>query len=161
MSVVDNTFNTPIVARPLEMGATVVVHSATKYLSGHADLLMGVAVARDAAIAERLVSHRSLQGAVPGAVEAWLALRGLRTLQLRMERAQASAAVLADRLGRHPRVAEVHYPGCGAMVSVVLTRRRRRRGPSVQRDAVVGERHEPRRCRVEPGTTPALAGREP
>jgi cystathionine gamma-synthase len=120
-SVVDNTFNTPIVARPLEMGATVVVHSATKYLSGHSDLLMGVAVARDAAVVERLVSYRSLQGAVPGSIEAWLALRGLRTLHLRMERALASAAVLADRLGRHPRVATVHYPGCGAMVSVVLT----------------------------------------
>jgi len=120
MSVVDNTFNTPIVARPLDQGATVVVHSATKYLSGHSDLLMGVAVARDAALTERLVAYRSLQGAVPGAVEAWLALRGLRTLHLRMERAQASAAVLADRLGRHSRVDEVHYPGFGAMVSVVL-----------------------------------------
>jgi cystathionine gamma-synthase len=119
-SVVDNTFNTPIAARPLEMGATVVVHSATKYLSGHSDLLMGVAVARDAAVVERLVSYRSLQGAVPGTVEAWLALRGLRTLHLRMERAAASAAVLADRLSRHPRVAAVHYPGCGAMVSAVL-----------------------------------------
>jgi cystathionine gamma-synthase len=120
LSVVDNTFNTPIVARPLDMGATVVVHSATKYLSGHSDLLMGVAVTRDPALTERLVSYRSLQGAVPGAVEAWLALRGLRTLHLRMERAQASAAALADRLGRHPRVDTVHYPGCGAMVSVVL-----------------------------------------
>ncbi|MDX6233924.1 MAG: cystathionine gamma-synthase [Nocardioidaceae bacterium] len=119
-SVVDNTFNTPIVARPLDMGATVVVHSATKYLSGHSDLLMGVAVARHAALVERLVSYRSLQGAVPGAVEAWLALRGLRTLHLRMERAQASAAVLADRLGGHQRVDRVHYPGSGAMVSVVL-----------------------------------------
>jgi cystathionine gamma-synthase len=120
LSVVDNTFNTPIVERPLEMGATVVVHSATKYLSGHSDLLMGVAVARDAAVVERLVSYRSLQGAVPGTIEAWLALRGLRTLHLRMERAMASAAVLADRLAGHPRVAHVHYPGCGAMVSVVL-----------------------------------------
>jgi cystathionine gamma-synthase len=119
-SVVDNTFNTPIVARPLDMGATVVVHSATKYLSGHSDLLMGVAVARDAALVERLVSYRSLQGAVPGAVEAWLALRGLRTLHLRMERAQASAAVLADRLGTHQRVDVVRYPGCGAMISIVL-----------------------------------------
>ena len=120
LSVVDNTFNTPVIARPLETGATVVVHSATKYLAGHSDLLMGVAVTRDAALRERLVSHRSVHGAVPGAFEAWLALRGLRTLHVRMERAQASAAVLADRLAEHPRVAEVHYPGCGAMVSVVL-----------------------------------------
>jgi cystathionine gamma-synthase len=120
VSVVDNTFNTPVVARPLEMGATVVVHSATKYLAGHSDLLMGVAVTRDPALAERLVSYRSVHGAVPGSFEAWLALRGLRTLHVRMERAQASAAVLADRLARHPRVATVLYPGCGAMVSVVL-----------------------------------------
>jgi len=81
---------------------------------------MGVAVASDAALSERLVAHRSLHGAVPGSVEAWLALRGLRTLHVRIERAQASAAVLADRLARHPRVARVHYPGCGAMVSVDL-----------------------------------------
>jgi cystathionine gamma-synthase len=121
LSVVDNTFNTPIVARPLELGAAVVVHSATKYLSGHSDLLMGVAVARDPAVAERLVSYRSLQGAVPGTVEAWLALRGLRTLHVRMERAQASAASLAERLGNHLHVAAVHYPGWGAMVSIVLT----------------------------------------
>jgi cystathionine gamma-synthase len=119
-SVVDNTFNTPVVARPLEMGATVVVHSATKYLAGHSDLLMGVAVTRDPAVAERLVSYRSVHGAAPGPFEAWLALRGLRTLHVRMERATASAAVLANRLERHPRVAAVHYPGCGAMVSVVL-----------------------------------------
>jgi cystathionine gamma-synthase len=120
VSVVDNTFNTPIVARPLEMGADVVVHSATKYLAGHSDLLMGVAVARDAALSERLVAYRSLQGAVPGSVEAWLALRGLRTLHVRLERAQASAAVLADRLAGHERVAVVHYPRCGAMLSIVL-----------------------------------------
>jgi cystathionine gamma-synthase len=119
-SVVDNTFNTPVVARPLEMGATVVVHSATKFIAGHSDLLMGVTVTRDVALAKQLVSYRSMHGAVPGAFEAWLALRGLRTLHVRMERAQASAAVLADRLGRHPRVAAVHYPGCGAMVGAVL-----------------------------------------
>jgi cystathionine gamma-synthase len=120
VSVVDNTFNTPIVARPLEIGADVVVHSATKYLSGHSDLLLGVAVARDAAVSDRLVAHRGLHGAVPGSVEAWLALRGLRTLHVRLERAQASAAALADRLAEHPRVAQVLYPRCGAMVSIVL-----------------------------------------
>jgi cystathionine gamma-synthase len=120
LGVVDSTFATPILQRPLEDGAAVVVHSATKYLSGHSDLLLGVAVVRDAALAERLVAARSGQGAVPGSVEAWLALRGLRTLHLRVERAQANAAALARRLAQHPAVTSVHYPGFGAIVSVVL-----------------------------------------
>lgn len=117
---VDNTFATPILARPLEVGADVVVHSATKYLSGHADLLLGVAVARDADVAARLVEIRSVLGALPGTVEAWLALRGLRTLHLRMERASANAAELARRLSSHGAVTAVHYPGLGAMVSIEL-----------------------------------------
>jgi cystathionine gamma-synthase len=120
LSVVDNTFATPVLCRPLEMGADMVVHSATKYLSGHSDLLMGVAVVRDAAVAEQLVAYRSMNGAVPGTVEAWLALRGLRTLALRMERSSANAADLAGRLAGHPRVARVLYPGSGAMVSLEL-----------------------------------------
>ena len=117
---VDNTFATPILQRPLSAGAHVVVHSATKYLSGHSDLVLGVAVAADAEIAEHLVSHRSTHGGVPGTIEAWLALRGLRTLHLRVERAQDNAAELARRLAGHPAVAEVLYPGFGAMVSAVL-----------------------------------------
>jgi cystathionine gamma-synthase len=120
LGVVDNTFATPILQRPLELGASVVVHSATKYLSGHSDLLLGAVVVRDAALAEQLVSHRSTHGSVPGTVEAWLALRGVRTLQLRVERAQASAIDLAARLATHPRVSRVHYPGFGAMVSIEL-----------------------------------------
>lgn len=117
---VDNTFATPILQRPLDLGADLVVHSATKYLSGHSDLLMGVAVTDDADLDERLVSYRSVHGSVPGAVESWLALRGLRTLHLRVERASANAAELATRLRTHPAVAEVFYPGSGAMASVVL-----------------------------------------
>ncbi len=117
---VDSTFATPILQRPLELGADVVVHSATKYLSGHSDLLLGLAVARDPDLAERITAVRSAQGAVPGAVEAWLALRGLRTLHLRVERAQANAAELAARLRGHSAVARVHYPGLGGMVSVEL-----------------------------------------
>lgn len=118
--VVDNTFATPILQRPLRSGADVVVHSVTKYLSGHSDLVLGVAVTADADLAERLVECRSTGGAVPGTVESWLALRGLRTLHLRVERAQANAAELARRLATHEAVADVHYPGLGAMVSVVL-----------------------------------------
>ena len=117
---VDNTFATPILQRPLDLGADVVVHSATKYLSGHADLLLGVAVARDAELATRLVEVRSTVGALPGTVEAWLALRGLRTLHLRVERASANAAELARRLSSHAAVTAVHYPGFGAMVSIEL-----------------------------------------
>lgn len=117
---VDSTFATPILQRPLELGADLVVHSATKYLSGHSDLVLGLAVARDPGLAERLAAVRSGQGAVPGTVEAWLVLRGLRTLHLRVERASANAAELAARLGGHPLVARVHYPGRGAMVSVEI-----------------------------------------
>lgn len=118
--VVDNTFATPILQRPLSSGADVVVHSATKYLSGHSDVLLGVAVASDADIAEQLVGYRSTHGSVPGTVESWLALRGLRTLHLRVERAQGNAAELARRMAEHPAVAEVLYPGLGAMVAAVL-----------------------------------------
>jgi cystathionine gamma-synthase len=121
LTVVDNTFATPVLSRPLELGADMVVHSATKYLSGHSDLLMGVAVVRDAEVAEQLVAYRSMNGAVPGTVEAWLALRGLRTLALRMERSSANAADLAGRLAGHRRVARVLYPGSGAMVSLELS----------------------------------------
>jgi cystathionine gamma-synthase len=117
---VDNTFATPILQRPLELGADLVVHSATKYLAGHSDLLLGAAVAADPGVADQLVSVRSRQGSIPGTVEAWLTLRGLRTLHLRIERAQANAAELATRLRAHPAVTGVHYPGLGAMVSVEL-----------------------------------------
>jgi cystathionine gamma-synthase len=120
--VVDSTFATPILQRPLETGADVVVHSATKYLSGHSDVLLGVAVANDVDLASRLVESRSTMGAIPGPFEAWLALRGLRTLHLRMERAQANAVELAGRLAAHPGVTRVHYPGLGAMLSVELDR---------------------------------------
>jgi cystathionine gamma-synthase len=120
LSVVDSTFATPVIVQPLSFGATVVVHSATKYLSGHSDLLLGVAVTGDPRVGARLVELRSSQGTVPGAFEAWLALRGLRTLHVRMERAQGNAEELSRRLARHPAVRAVHYPGSGAMVSVEL-----------------------------------------
>jgi len=118
--VVDNTFATPLLQQPLDLGADLVVHSATKYLSGHSDLLMGALVTRDEQLLAVLKSRRDLLGAVPGAFEAWLALRGLRTLSVRVERAQANAAELARRLGEHPAVNEVRYPGFGAMISIVL-----------------------------------------
>lgn len=109
-SVVDNTFATPLGQRPLEHGADVVLHSVTKYLAGHSDVVLGALVTRDTALAATLREHRTLHGAIAGAFEVWLALRGLRTLALRFERAQASAAELARRLAEHPEVAEVRHP---------------------------------------------------
>jgi cystathionine gamma-synthase len=118
--VVDNTFATPLLQRPLALGADVVVHSATKFIGGHSDLLLGVAVAGDSGLADALRSTRGLTGATPGALEAFLALRGIRTLPLRLRQASASAAALAERLGSHPAVTEVRYPGFGAVVSFEL-----------------------------------------
>jgi cystathionine gamma-synthase len=109
--VVDNTFATPLLQRPLDLGADVVVHSATKYIAGHSDVVMGVAVSRRPDVADLLARRRSLHGAIAGPWEAWLALRGLRTLALRVERSGANAAELARRLSGHPAVASVRYPG--------------------------------------------------
>jgi len=118
--VVDNTFLTPLLQRPLELGADVVLHSATKYLAGHSDVQLGAVVTRDEELYGVLKGRRDVQGNAPGPFEAWLALRGLRTLHLRVERAQANATELARRLADHPVVTEVRYPGMGGMVSVVL-----------------------------------------
>ena len=108
---VDSTFATPLVQRPLEFGADIVMHSATKFLGGHSDLLSGALVTRDVALHEELSERRKISGAIIGALEAFLTTRGIRTLALRMERAQASAAVLAERLEAHPEVSRVRYPG--------------------------------------------------
>jgi cystathionine gamma-synthase len=108
---VDNTFATPLLQQPLALGADVVVHSATKFIGGHSDLLSGITIAREQIVAGRLRDRRGLSGATPGALEAFLALRGLRTLALRLDRGQANAAELARRLDQHPAVSRVRYPG--------------------------------------------------
>jgi cystathionine gamma-synthase len=118
--VVDNTFATPILQQPLDWDVDLVVHSATKYIAGHSDVLMGALVTRDDELHAVLKGRRDLIGAVPGPFEAYLALRGLRTLPLRLERAQENARELVRRLGEHPAVDEVRYPGMGGMVSIVL-----------------------------------------
>ncbi len=118
--VVDNTFLTPLLQKPLELGADVVLHSATKYLAGHSDVQLGAIATRDDDLYAVLKGRRDVQGNIPGPFEAWLALRGLRTLHLRVERAQANAAELSRRLGDHPLPTEVRYPGLGAMISIVL-----------------------------------------
>jgi len=118
--VVDNTFATPLLQRPLELGADIVVHSATKLIGGHSDLLLGAAVTADAGELCRLRAARSLHGATPGMLECFLALRGSRTLALRLRHAQASAAQLAARLAERPAVGRVRYPGFGTIVSFEL-----------------------------------------
>ena len=111
MTVCDNTFAGPILQRPIEHGIDVVLHSATKSLAGHSDVLLGIVVTTDDAYYDRLLRTRTLIGSIPGPFEAWLALRGLRTLALRVKQSQATAMQLALRLATHPAVTSVRYPG--------------------------------------------------
>jgi len=111
ISIVDATFATPLRQRPLELGADIVLHSATKFIAGHSDVLLGATISRDPAHASFLATYRHDHGSVPGSLDAFLALRGLRTLAVRLDRAEASAAELARRLTTHPHVARVNYPG--------------------------------------------------
>jgi len=115
--VVDSTAATPIYLRPLESGADYAVHSATKYLGGHDDLLLGAVVCRDKQAAARLLEFRSRTGIVASPDSAWLLLRSLKTLRARIERQTATAAVLAERLGAHDAVERVRYPGFGGLLS--------------------------------------------
>jgi len=108
---VDATLVTPLVQRPLDLGADLVVHSATKYIAGHSDLLLGATVTRDEELAQRLSAARHDRGAIPGPFETWLALRGLRTLAVRLDRSSANAVELAHRLAGHPAVERVRHPG--------------------------------------------------
>ena len=108
---IDSTLATPMIQQPLVLGADVVIHSATKAIGGHSDLLLGAVATADPALAGELRTHRTLHGAVPGALEAFLATRGARTLPLRFERAQDNALHLASRLEAHPTVSAVHHPG--------------------------------------------------
>jgi cystathionine gamma-synthase len=109
--VVDNTFATPYLQRPLTLGADVVVHSTTKYCGGHSDVVGGALVVRDLELAEQVTFHQNSLGAVAGPFDAWLTLRGLKTLALRMERHCDNAEKVVEFLNSHPGVAEVIYPG--------------------------------------------------
>lgn len=117
MVLVDNTFATPLGQTPLTLGADLVMHSATKLIGGHSDLVLGAIVAADPAFQRRLLDRRHNTGSIPGVLEAYLALRGLRTLPTRLERAQATARELATRLAADARVRLVRYPGSGTMIS--------------------------------------------
>ncbi|HEY8727162.1 MAG TPA: cystathionine gamma-synthase [Gaiellaceae bacterium] len=109
--VVDNTFATPYLQRPLELGADIVVHSTTKYLGGHSDVIGGFAATNDPTIAERLLFLQKSLGAVPGPLDCWLVLRGIKTLAVRMRQHCHNAHALSGFLERHPRVEQVLYPG--------------------------------------------------
>jgi cystathionine beta-lyase/cystathionine gamma-synthase len=109
--VVDNTFATPYLQRPLELGADIVVHSTTKYLGGHSDLIGGFACTNDPTVAERLAFLQNSLGAVPGPFDAWLVLRGLKTLALRMRQHCDNARAITEFLVGHPKVERVLYPG--------------------------------------------------
>src|SRR6266516_2743414 len=115
--VVDSTAATPVYLRPLERGADFALHSATKFLGGHSDVLLGAVVARDPIQAERLRVFRGRTGIVAAPDPAWLLLRSLKTLAVRMERHTANAKAIAERLAAHPAVERVRYPGFGGLLS--------------------------------------------
>jgi cystathionine beta-lyase/cystathionine gamma-synthase len=121
--VVDNTFMTPFFQRPLTLGADVVLHSVTKYLNGHSDMVGGALVTSDDRLAESLRYLQNAAGAVPGPMDCWLALRGTKTLAVRMERHERNARALAEHLARHPRVAHTLYPGLASHPQHELARR--------------------------------------
>ena len=120
---VDNTFATPLNQRPLVLGADVAMQSATKFIGGHSDLLSGVVTVRDANLLAALRQARELAGATPGTLETFLAVRGARTLALRLERAQCNATTLAERLARHPNVTLTRYPGLASHPTHAAARR--------------------------------------
>lgn len=111
VTVVDNTFATPYLQNPLAFGVDIVVHSATKYLGGHSDVVLGVAATNDDAFRDRLYRNAKVSGAVPGPFDSWLVLRGIRTLSARMRVHMENAMAVAEYLSKHPKVAKVHYPG--------------------------------------------------
>jgi cystathionine gamma-synthase len=121
--VVDNTFATPYLQRPLELGADIVIHSTTKYLGGHSDVIGGFVATNDPTIAERLRFLQKSLGAVPGPLDCWLVLRGVRTLAVRMERHCENARRVAALLEQHPAVEQVLYPGLEAHPHHELARR--------------------------------------
>jgi len=114
---VDNTFATPLVQKPLSMGADIVMHSVTKFLAGHSDVVLGSLSTSDSALFKRLEESRRFNGSIPGPFEAWLALRGIRTFPVRFRAAEANAKTLVTRLQNHAKITKVRYPGFGAVIS--------------------------------------------
>ncbi len=121
--VVDNTFATPVFQQPFALGADLVVHSVTKYLAGHSDLIQGAVLARDAAVFEPVRFLQNAIGAVPAPLDCWLTLRGLKTLELRVQRHAENAGRIAAALAEHPAVSRVYYPGLPAHPGHAVARR--------------------------------------
>ncbi len=115
--IVDNTFYTPLIQQPILLGADIVIHSATKYLGGHNDVLAGLIVASGAELCDALAFHHNGTGAVLSPFDSWLLMRGMKTLALRMERHEKNAKILVDYLSEHDCVTDVLYPGRGGMIS--------------------------------------------
>ncbi len=128
LAVADNTFATPLLQRPLEFGFDLVLHSATKYLNGHSDVIGGIVVASDPGLCERLTFLQNAIGAVPGPFDCFLIQRGLKTLVVRMRQHCANAQAVAEWLERHPRIARVIYPGLPSHPQHELARRQMRGG---------------------------------
>jgi cystathionine gamma-synthase len=114
---VDNTFATPLVQKPLTMGADIVMHSVTKFLAGHSDVVLGSLSTNDEALYKRLEESRRFNGSIPGPFEAWLAVRGIRSFPIRFRAAESNAKDLVARLSQHPKITKVRYPGFGAVIS--------------------------------------------
>lgn len=123
---VDNTFASPYLQTPLDMGADMICHSATKYLGGHSDVILGAVIVRDKALADQLHFIQNASGAVPGPQDCWLVLRGIKTLHLRMERSCYNAQRIAEYLQEHPAVAKVNYPGLPSHPSYLLAKEQMR-----------------------------------
>lgn len=126
MVAVDNTFATPYLQRPLELGADLVQHSTTKYLSGHSDVIGGAVVVNDDQLADRLAFIQNAAGAVPGPLDCFLVLRGMKTLAVRMDRHAANALAVAQLLDQHPAVEQVYYPGLAGHPQAALAKRQMR-----------------------------------
>jgi cystathionine gamma-lyase len=153
---VDNTFATPLGQRPLELGADFSMASASKYLSGHADIVLGYVAARDPGEAERLVDWRIHAGAIPGPFEVWLAHRSLATLELRLDRACSTALALADRLAARGDLQAVRYPGLPADPAYELASRQMSRFGSIVAFTLPSAEHAERfldACRLVNGAT--------
>ena len=147
LTAVDNTFATPWTQRPLEFGCDIVVHSATKFLNGHSDMVGGIAVVKDAALAEQMSFLQNSIGAIAGPFDSFLALRGLKTLELRMRRSSESALKIAHFLETHPAIERVLYPGLESHPQHALARRQMQNGFSgIVSFYVRGGLEEARRC---------------
>ncbi len=152
IAVADNTFASPYIQRPLDFGFSIVIHSATKYIGGHSDLVGGVAVTADAALGERMKFLQNAVGAIASPFDSFLALRGLKTLHLRMERHCANAQQLAEWLQQHPRVERVLYPGLTSHAGHEIARRQMKAFGGMISVILKGDREYARRalerCRV-------------